>query len=135
MKIFVNSIPIYLQVLEEIENSICFGLIKDGEMLPSIRQLSKEYQINQQTVSRAFSELLQNELVFKKRGIGLFVKEGAMKNLFEKRKMNFKEQKVRTFILEAQQLKIGEKEIIEIIKKSFNDNKTDSKKRRTNELY
>jgi GntR family transcriptional regulator len=80
--------PIYRQLREKIVSLILSGTFKEGDPLPSVRQVSSDYQINHITVSKAYQELVDMQLVESRRGMGMFVLEGAQQKLhvFEKEK-------------------------------------------------
>ena len=73
--------PIYLQLKDQIRNMILVGDLKENEALPSVRQVAADYQLNPITVSKAWQYLVDEELVEKKRGLGMFVKEHAQEQL------------------------------------------------------
>ncbi len=73
--------PIYLQLKDQIRNMILVGDLKENEALPSVRQVASDYQLNPITVSKAWQYLVDENLVEKKRGLGMFVKEGAREKL------------------------------------------------------
>ena len=74
---FVPSVPIYLQVLEYIKYDIVTAKLKQGEKLPSVRELALEYAINPNTASRVYRMLEEEGISFTKRGMGTFVTEDA----------------------------------------------------------
>jgi len=73
--------PIYLQLKDQIRNMILVGGLKEGEALPSVRKVASDYKLNPITVSKAWQYLVDEGLVEKRRGLGMFVKEGARKRL------------------------------------------------------
>jgi GntR family transcriptional regulator len=73
--------PIYLQLKDQIRNMILIGDLKEKEALPSVRQVASDYKLNPITVSKAWQYLVEEELVEKKRGLGMFVKEHAREQL------------------------------------------------------
>lgn len=73
--------PIYRQLRDKIVELILDGVFSDGEALPSVRQISHEHRINPITVSKAFQLLVDEQLVEKRRGLGMFVGEGAAERL------------------------------------------------------
>ncbi|MEA1973377.1 MAG: GntR family transcriptional regulator [Candidatus Cloacimonadota bacterium] len=116
---FNDSKPIYLQLREMIEKSILTNGIAENEIVPSNRTIAKDFKLNPQTVSRAMKELINDGYLYKKRGIGLFVKKGAKEKLRNKKIANFREEKIYSFFLEAKQIGISKKELIENIKKIY----------------
>ena len=75
--------PIYLQLKDQIRNMILVGDLSENEALPSVRQVAADYKLNPITVSKAWQYLVDEDLVEKKRGLGMFVKEGARENLLK----------------------------------------------------
>jgi GntR family transcriptional regulator len=75
--------PIYLHFKDQIRNMIFIGDLKEGEALPSVRQVAAEYKLNPITVSKAWQYLVDEELVEKRRGLGMFVIENARQQLLE----------------------------------------------------
>jgi GntR family transcriptional regulator len=69
--------PIYRQLRDRVVAMILEGVVKDGDALPSVRQVAAEYQLNPLTVMKGYQSLVDEELVEKKRGRGMYVKSGA----------------------------------------------------------
>jgi GntR family transcriptional regulator len=72
-----DSQPIYRQLRDRVVALILDGLLKEGDPLPSVRHVAAEYRVNPLTVLKGYQELVDEELVEKKRGIGMFVRPGA----------------------------------------------------------
>lgn len=115
--LFDNDKPIYLQIREKIEDQIVNEELKEGEQAPSTNQLVNFYKINHATVSKGVNQLVEEGILFKKRGIGMFVAEGARETLLQKRRDAFKDQYIVGLVQEAEKLNISESEIINMIKK------------------
>lgn len=81
--------PIYRQLRQRVETMILDGLLQPGDALPSVRQVAADYQINPITVSRAYQELVDEQLVEKRRGLGMFVMQGAPEKLLESQRQQF----------------------------------------------
>ncbi len=81
--------PIYLQLRDKVLNMILEGAIAEGEALPSVRNISAEYQLNPITVSKAYQLLVDNELAEKRRGLGMFVTVGAKSKLLAAEREHF----------------------------------------------
>ncbi|MEE4295326.1 MAG: GntR family transcriptional regulator [Wenzhouxiangella sp.] len=75
--------PIYWQLRERTVAAILDGALDEGQPLPSVRQVAVDFQVNPLTVSKAYQSLVDDELVEKKRGVGMFVCEGARSKLLE----------------------------------------------------
>jgi GntR family transcriptional regulator len=72
-----DSQPIYRQLRDRVVAMILDGVLKEGDSLPSVRNVSAEYRVNPLTVLKGYQELVDEELVEKRRGLGMFVKDGA----------------------------------------------------------
>ncbi len=73
--------PIYRQLKERVIEMVLEGVVADGDSLPSVRNVASEYKLNPLTVLKAYQELVDEDLVEKKRGRGMFVKPGASAQL------------------------------------------------------
>lgn len=116
MKPFHQDKPIYLQIREKIEDQIVNDQLKEGDQSPSTNQLVSFYKINHATVSKGVNQLVEEGILFKKRGIGMFVAEGAKSKLVQKRREAFVDQYVIGLVQEADNLGISEREIVEFIR-------------------
>ncbi len=110
--------PIFLQISERIENDIIEGKIREGEQIPSTNQFAAYYQINPATAAKGVNRLVEEGILYKKRGIGMFVAEGARKQLLEKRRQQFYEKYVLALLQEATKLGIRKEDIIAMIQRS-----------------
>lgn len=81
--------PIYWQLREKTVAAILDGTLEEGQPLPSVRQVAVDFQINPLTVSKAYQSLVDDELVDKRRGVGMFVREGARSKLLESERNRF----------------------------------------------
>lgn len=114
---FDQDKPIYLQVREKIEDQIIKRQLKEDEQIPSTSQLVNFYKINHATVTKGVNPLVEEGILYKKRGIGMFVAVGAREKLIQNRKESFLEDYVVTLVHEAKKLEISENEMIQFIKK------------------
>ncbi len=72
-----DNTPIYRQLRDRVVAMILDGVLKQGDALPSVRQVAADFQLNPITVSKAYQELVDENLVEKRRGLGMYVTEGA----------------------------------------------------------
>lgn len=86
-----NKEPIYLQLRDRLVELIMDGVLEEGDALPSVRQISSEQRINPITVSKAMQMLVDEELVEKKRGLGMYVVKGAKVKLAKDERVKFLE--------------------------------------------
>jgi GntR family transcriptional regulator len=84
-----DNAPIYRQLKDRVIEMMLDGVLKAGDALPSVRQVAAEYQLNPITVSRAYQELVDENLVEKRRGIGMYVTEGASEKLLASERERF----------------------------------------------
>ena len=81
--------PIYRQLRDRVVHMILDGVLKEGDALPSVRNVAAEYRVNPLTVLKAYQELVDEELVEKRRGLGMFVKPGAHSSLVKAERQKF----------------------------------------------
>ena len=72
-----DGLPIYRQLRDRVVHMILDSVLKEGDPLPSVRNVASEFRVNPLTVLKAYQELVDEELVEKRRGLGMFVKTGA----------------------------------------------------------
>ncbi|MHB1617358.1 MAG: GntR family transcriptional regulator [Metallibacterium sp.] len=84
-----DSVPIYRQLRERVVAMILDGALKEGDALPSVRQVAADFQINPLTVSKAYQELVDEQLVEKRRGLGMYVIDGARVKLLGSEREHF----------------------------------------------
>lgn len=86
---FNSDKPIFLQLAEEIRQSILNGNLKEGEFIPSVRKLSSQFELNPITVMNTIKTLVEEGILDKKRGLGMQIKVGTFNKLKEERKNKF----------------------------------------------
>ena len=84
-----DTTPIYLQLKERVVAMMLDGVLKPGDALPSVRQVAADFQLNPITVSRAYQELADEALVEKRRGLGMYVTDGAPEKLLASEREHF----------------------------------------------
>ena len=87
--VWSDNTPIYRQLRDRVVAMILDGVLKQGDALPSVRQVAADFQINPITVSKAYQELVDENLVEKRRGLGLYVTEGARGALLKSERERF----------------------------------------------
>jgi len=112
--------PIYLQLKEQIMAMIIDGVLEEGEALPSVRKVAVDYQINPITASKAYAELVDEGLVEKRRGLGMFILEGARKNLLNAEQKKFIEQEWPEIIKRISLLGLDARQLIETAENNSN---------------
>nr|WP_296008203.1 GntR family transcriptional regulator [uncultured Blautia sp.] len=107
---------IYIQIKEMIETDILRDILLEEERVPSTNELAKLYAINPATAAKGINLLVDEGVLYKKRGIGMFVTAGAKKMIQTKRKKGFFETYVKGMLTEAASLGITKEELIEMIR-------------------
>ena len=111
-----ESLPIFQQIAQIIRNNIIEGIVMEGERVPSENELSSFYNINRATVRKGLQTLADEGIIYKKRGIGMFVVEGAKEKLLNERKKQYKKEYIRPLLEEGNRLGISVDKVIELIK-------------------
>ncbi len=118
---FDNETPIYLQVAQMIRDAIVAGDLPEGEAIPSVRQLSVEQGLNPQTVLNATHLLLDEGILEKRRGVGVFVREGARKSLLAAELKQFKGNDLPAMVKKAQLLGLSRSATLDLVKARFKE--------------
>ncbi len=84
-----DNLPIYRQLKDRVMSMMLDGVLKPGDALPSVRQIAAEYQLNPITVSRAYQELADENLVEKRRGLGMYMTDSARDQLLASERERF----------------------------------------------
>lgn len=117
-----DSQPIYLQLRDRVQNMILEGNLAEGEALPSVRTVSAEYQLNPITVSKAYQLLVDDQLAEKKRGLGMFVVDGAKDKLLQQERELFLTTELPALLRRLKRLNITKEELMEAFEKEETDN-------------
>ncbi len=116
-----SSQPIFLQIAKQLEDAIFSGIYAEGAQVPSTNELSALLAINPQTVLKGVTILVNEGVIYKKRGLGMFVSDSAMDIIRQKRTRNFQEDFMSPMIAEAKTLKIDAEQLYNMLKKEYND--------------
>lgn len=120
MRINYNSEkPIYLQIAEQIAECVFSGLYAEETQIPSTTELSSTLKINPATILKGINLLVDSGIVYKKRGLGMFVKSGAKQKIITERQNNFYKDYIKSLISEAKKLDISKGEIIKLIESGY----------------
>ncbi len=109
--------PIFVQIAQRIEEDIINGGLAEESQIPSTNEFAAFYQINPATAAKGVNLLVDQHILYKKRGIGMFVSTGARSMLVEKRKEQFFEQYIVTMMKEARRLGITADQLADMIRK------------------
>ncbi|UDM79094.1 GntR family transcriptional regulator [Vagococcus fluvialis] len=116
---YTSDKPLFQQVADQISLGILNGAYEEGYQIPSTTEISKSYQINPATVLKGMNLLVEDGLIEKKRGIGMFVLDGAKERVRMIRKEEFLTKDVNKLIEEAKKLNINLDELKEILERGY----------------
>ena len=115
-----ESRPIFVQIAEAISNDIISGAMPDETQVPSTNEFAAFYRINPATALKGVNLLVDEGILYKKRGIGMFVAEGAQTRLVAQRRERFSEEYVRPLLAEAEKLGIESEQLAQMIREGRN---------------
>lgn len=112
---FAQEKPIFQQIAEQIEDAIITGAFPEESQVPSTTELSVRFRINPATVLKGMNILVEQGVLYKKRGVGMFVADGAQKKIRSQRMAAFYERYVKKMLEEADKLGLSKQDIIFMI--------------------
>ena len=126
-----NGVPVYEQITRQIAFAIASGGIETGQLVPSVRNLSKELAVNPNTVARAYRQLQDHGVLESLRGEGLVVMKGAAAKCRATRKKIMSD-RILAVLLEARQSQLTDEEIQSMVDEALASSKKKANKNRTN---
>jgi GntR family transcriptional regulator len=108
-----DSQPIYRQLRDRVVAMILDGVLKEGDPLPSVRNVAAEYRVNPLTVLKSYQQLVDEQLVEKRRGLGMFVRIDARKLLLRDERQKFLTEEWPRICATMQRLGLSPKELLE----------------------
>lgn len=118
MKVSLDeSQPIFQQIARMITDEIVDGSLREGERVPSENELSRFYNINRATVRNGLQSLVDAEIIYKQRGIGMFVKKGAKARLIKERQNQYRDDYILPLLEEGKRLGLSVQTVVEMIEK------------------
>src|SRR5574338_516919 len=121
---FRSGLPIYTQIVNQVQLQIASGIIKPGDQLPTVRALAEELRVNFNTVARAYRILDEERIISTQQGRGTYITEIPPPNISERLRKESLEALTKRYINEARRLDFSEKEISEIVKEQLKNWKT-----------
>ena len=112
-----ESRPIFQQIAEQIENDIIAGLLPEETQVPSTNEFAAFHRINPATAGKGVNLLVDTGILYKKRGIGMFVAAGSRERLVAERRERFREQYIQPLLVEAEKLGITAEQLTTMIQK------------------
>lgn len=114
-EILTQEKSIYLQIAESIETDILRGILLVEERVPSTNELAKLYAINPATAAKGVNILVDEGILYKKRGIGMFVAAGAKEAILNRRRSEFYDNYVKKLLEEAASIGLDRDEVVRLI--------------------
>ena len=108
-----DSVPIYRQLRDRVVAMILEGALKEGDPLPSVRSVAAEFRLNPLTVLKGYQQLVDEQLVEKRRGLGMFVSVGASKALMKDERQRFLDEEWPEIVSRIRRLDIDPSELID----------------------
>lgn len=112
---------IYLQIARMLEDDILRGVYREEEQAPSTNELAREYNINPATAAKGLNLLVMDGILYKKRGIGMFVAKGAGDTVRQKRKAAFYDGYVKPLVKESASLALTGEELLAMIQQAMGE--------------
>lgn len=112
---FTSDYPLYLQIAEALKEEILSGVYSEEEQVPSTTEISLLYKINPATVLKGYNLLVEENIIYKRRGVGMFVSTGAVAALKKDRRAGFYEKFISPLLKEAGRLSISREELKQMI--------------------
>jgi GntR family transcriptional regulator len=110
--------PLFLQIGAQLADDIADGTLPEGERVPSSNEFAAFYRINPATAAKGINVLIDQGLLEKRRGIGMFVSVGARERLLAERRQRFAEQYIEPMMVEARRLSMGTSDLVSLIQES-----------------
>ncbi len=116
-----SSQPIFVQIAKQLEAAIFNGIYTEEAQIPSTNELSALLNINPQTVLKGMTMLVNEGIIYKKRGVGMFVSTGALNMIKEKHMEAYYDSYIKPMLREAKSLGLSQQQVIEMIGKGLGD--------------
>lgn len=118
---FTGDKPIYLQIAQQLEDAVFLGIYPEESQIPSTTELSVSLSINPATVLKGMNLLVEEDIIYKKRGLGMFVKSGAKAKIKKKRNKDFYKNYILPMLSEAEKLGLSDEDVISLLKEESKD--------------
>lgn len=122
-----SGVPVYLQLVQQAQQAIAVGMLRDGDQLPSVRALAEELKVNRNTIARAWAELETEGVIENRQGSGCFV-TASVTPLRKAVRHERLTQAVDTLVVQAHQLQVSDRELRDLVEerlRRFNHSRRD----------
>lgn len=114
-----KDVPLFVQIAEQIEDDVFTGAYAEGDRVPSTNELAALLGINPHTVLKGMNILVDEDVIYKRRGMGMYVQDGAREKVRAKRENAFGERFVSALVAEAKKLGLAKDQVIDLIEKGY----------------
>lgn len=114
-----SDVPLFVQIAEQIEDDVFTGAFAEGDRVPSTNELAALLGINPHTVLKGMNILVDEGVIYKRRGMGMYVQDGARDKVRAKRKSAFDERYVTALVAEAKKLGFTKEQVVELVEKGY----------------
>ena len=108
--------PLFVQIAEEVESAVLEGSLAEGERAPSTNELAVFHRINPATAAKGINLLVDRQILIKRRGLGMFVAEGAQETLRGQRRQRFADHYLTPLLAEARHIGLSTETVIELLR-------------------
>lgn len=116
--------PIFVQIASLLAEEIAAGTLREGDRAPSTNELAAYHRINPATAAKGINVLIDDGLLEKRRGIGMFVAPGAQTKVLDDRRRQFADRYVEPMVAEAQRIGLGAEALLDLVRTAADDHAT-----------
>lgn len=116
---FSGDKPLYVQIAQQLEDAVFTGAYQEETQIPSTTELSVSLQMNPATVLKGMNILVDGNIIYKKRGLGMYVCTGAVERIRQKRQENFFDSFITPLVSEAKKLGLDEAQIKNLVERGY----------------
>lgn len=114
-----REMPLFIQIAESIEDDVFTGIYGEGERVPSTNEVAALFGINPHTVLKGMNILVDEGIIYKKRGLGMYVSDGAVDVIRTKRQAAFYENYIGALVAEARKLGMTKEQVLTLVEKGL----------------
>lgn len=114
-----RNVPLFVQIAEQIEDDVFTGAYAEGDRVPSTNELAALLGINPHTVLKGMNILVDEGIIYKRRGMGMYVQTGAGEKVRAKRRNAFDERFVQALVAEAKKLGLTKQQVVDLVEKGY----------------
>lgn len=113
-----DKLPIYLQIINYLKKDIIAGILKPGDKLPSVRELSAELKVNPNTISRVYQEIEREGITYTQRGMGTYIREDE--EMIKRIRKEMADETIKLFLEGVKGLGFTKEEVLRVVEEKWN---------------